>query len=343
MKTLAYSVLILFIGILFACTDPPPAPAPTPEPEPSVFVPDFNYDSAYYFVEQQVNFGPRIPETAEHQQCSEWIRKTLEFYGWQVSFQDAQIMGFDNRPMNIRNIIATYNPQHDERVLLCAHWDTRRMADQDTSRKDEPILGADDGGSGVGVLMELARVISQNPLNAGVELVFFDAEDQGENNSPRPSEQTWCLGAQHWSRNPHPMVVVPRFGVLLDMVGTRGAQFPREGVSVNRAGNIVNIVWQQALELRYDNIFVDDKDDEIVDDHLFVNDIAGIPTIDIINRVPVYTSSGQIIMNRQEKRPERRFGPHWHTHQDNMTAIDRHTLGAVGEVLLHVLYKEVAG
>lgn len=342
MKTLLHSAFLVLIMSTFSCTPTTPPPAPDPVPEPTVFVPDFNYDSAYYFVEQQVNFGPRIPETVEHQQCSEWIKTTLESYGWEVTFQDAEIMGFDKKTMNIRNIIATYNPQHEERVLLCAHWDTRRMADQDTSRKDQAILGADDGGSGVGVLMELARVINKNPLNAGIEIVFFDAEDQGENNSPRPPEQTWCLGAQYWSHNPHPMVVVPRFGVLLDMVGTRGAQFPREGVSLQRAGNIVNLVWQQALELRYDNIFIDDKDDELIDDHLYVNDIAGIPTIDIINRLPVYNSAGQVIMNKQLQRPERRFGPHWHTHQDNMSAIDKYTLGAVGEVLLHVLYKEVA-
>ena len=233
----------VFVGCDLTGPSPDKPPIVDENPEPDIFVPEFDKDSAYQFVQKQVDFGPRIPETAEHKACSEWIKTTLESYGWQVQFQDATIEGFENKPMKIRNIIATYKPEASERILLCAHWDTRRMADQDTERKDEPILGADDGGSGVGVLMELARVVSNNPLNAGIEIVFFDAEDQGESGSPRPAEQTWCLGAQYWSRNQHDMKVQPRFGILLDMVGRAGAQFPREGVSMDRAGQIVNIVW----------------------------------------------------------------------------------------------------
>jgi len=315
---------------------------PVIKKEPEVFVPEFNRDSAYQFVQKQVDFGPRIPETVEHKACSEWIKTTLESYGWQVQFQEAKIEGFDNKPMQIRNIIATYKPEADERVLLCAHWDTRRMADQDTERKEKPILGADDAGSGVGVLMELARVVGKNPLNAGVEIVFFDAEDQGESSSPRPPEQTWCLGAQYWSKNQHKMKVQPRFGILLDMVGRTGAQFPKEGVSLDRAGQIVNIVWNQALELGLNELFVKEKDDQLTDDHVYVNDIGGIKTIDIINRPVLRNSDGQIVMNQEENRPERRFGDHWHTHKDNMAVIDRYVLESVGDVLLHVLYKEVA-
>ncbi|BDS14289.1 M28 family peptidase [Aureispira anguillae] len=334
---------ILIILLLNASCEPPkPNPDPIDPITSEISVPDFSGDSAYQFVQKQVDFGPRIPETPAHKACSEWLKSKLESYGWTVQFQDAEINGFDRKPMNIRNIIASYKPEHDEKVLLCAHWDTRRMADQDTVRKDEPILGADDGGSGVGVLLELARVVSENPLNAGVEIVFFDAEDQGESGSPRPAEQTWCLGAQYWSRNQHPMVVRPRFGILLDMVGRTGAQFPKEGVSLDRAGQIVNIVWNQALNLGLNGLFVKEKDDDLIDDHVYVNDIAGIPTIDIINRPVLRNQDGLVIMNQQENRPERHFGDHWHTHRDNMDIIDRHTLGAVGEVLLHVLYKEVA-
>jgi glutaminyl-peptide cyclotransferase len=332
-----------FVGcdLLGTSTDDPPVVVDE-KPEPDVFVPAFDKDSAYQFVQKQVDFGPRIPETAEHKACSEWIKTTLETYGWQVQFQDAIIEGFENKPMKIRNIIATYNPEASERVLLCAHWDTRRIADQDTERKDEPILGADDGGSGVGVLMELARTVSHNPLNAGIEIVFFDAEDQGESSSPRPSEQTWCLGAQYWSRNQHAMKVQPRFGILLDMVGRAGAEFPREGVSMNRAGQIVNIVWGQALKLGLNELFVNEKDDQLIDDHVYVNDIGGIKTIDIINRPLLRNSDGQVVINREENRPERRFGSHWHTHKDDMKIIDRYVLESVGDVLLHVLYKEVA-
>jgi len=335
---------LLFLSTFFVGCETPPnvGREPIVEPEPEVFVPPFNKDSAYQFVQKQVDFGPRVPETAEHKACSEWIKSTLESYGWQVQFQDAEIEGFENKPMKIRNIIATYKPEADERVLLCAHWDTRRMADQDTERKDEPILGADDGGSGVGVLMELARTVSNNPLNAGIEIVLFDAEDQGESGSPRPPEQTWCLGAQHWSRNQHAMKVQPRFGILLDMVGRSGAQFPKEGVSLDRAGQIVNIVWNQALKLGLNELFVKEKDDQLIDDHVYINDIGGIKTIDIINRPVLRNSDGQVVMNREENRPERHFGDHWHTHKDDMKIIDRYVLESVGDVLLHVLYKEVA-
>lgn len=338
-------LFVIALSILMICCEScePSKPDPVdPDPIQEVSVPSFNGDSAYHYVQQQVSFGPRVPETKEHLACSEWLKTTLESFGWEVQFQDAEINGFEQKPMKIRNIIARYNPEHDERVLLCAHWDTRRMADQDTARKDQPILGADDGGSGVAVLLELARTISQNPLNAGVEIVLFDAEDQGESGSPRPAEQTWCLGAQYWSKNQHSMVVQPRFGILLDMVGRTGAQFPKEGVSLDRAGQIVNIVWGVALELGFNDLFIKEKDDDLIDDHVFVNDIAGIPTIDIINRPVLRNQDGIVIMNQQENRPERHFGDHWHTHRDNMDIIDRHTLAAVGDVLLHVLYKEVA-
>lgn len=349
MKTSSNTILtilsLIFLSTFFIGCDTPivdDKEDPVVKPEPEVFVPTFNRDSAYQFIQKQVDFGPRVPETAEHKACSEWIKTTLESYGWQVQFQEAVTEGFENKPMKIRNIIATYKPEANERVLLCAHWDTRRMADQDIERKDEPILGADDGGSGVGVLMELARTISNNPLNAGVEIVFFDAEDQGESGSPRPAEQTWCLGAQYWSRNQHTMKVQPRFGILLDMVGRAGAQFPREGVSLKRAGQIVNIVWNQALKLGLNELFVNDQDDQLIDDHVYVNDIGGIKTIDIINRPVARGANGQIIMNREENRPERRFGDHWHTHKDDMKIIDPYVLESVGDVLLHVLYREVA-
>lgn len=346
MKRLSNSVILLlaFLSLAVSC-ETPPAPStnrPANDPKDKITVPEFNRDSAYQFVQKQVDFGPRVPETPEHLACSEWIKTTLESYGWQVQFQDAEINGFEQKPMNIRNIIATYNSEHDERILLCAHWDTRRMADQDTARRDEPILGADDGGSGVGVLMEIARTVSLHPLNAGIEIVFFDVEDQGESRSPRPVDQTWCLGAQYWSKNIHPMVVRPRFGILLDMVGRTGAQFPKEGVSLARAGQFVNLVWNEALNMGLSDLFVKETDDQLTDDHLFVNDIAGIPTIDIINRPVLRNSSGMIVMDTEENRPRRDFGDHWHTHRDNMSIIDRHTLGAVGDVLLNILYKEVA-
>jgi len=119
-------------------------------------------------------------------------------------------------------------------------------------------------------------------------------------------------------------------GILLDMVGSKGARFPREGLSVKHAGGIVSQVWNEALDLGYSDMFVNDNFNEIVDDHLFINDIARIPTIDIINLPTNPSANGT-------------FGHYWHTHKDNMNIIDKHSLGAVGEVLIQVLYKNASG
>ena len=253
--------------------------------DPIIDVPEFNRDSAFSYVQKQVDFGPRVPETKEHNACADWLKKKFDSFGWNTKFQEADVTGFDDQPMHIKNIIATINPELKTRVLLCAHWDTRRIADQDTENKEKPILGADDGGSGVAVLIELARAISTKEINLGIDIVLFDAEDQGESSNAKGEyrKETWCIGSQHWSKNMHTMAKKPYMGILFDMVGSKGARFPREGLSVRHAAGVVNQVWGEALGLGYSDLFVNDKFHELVDDHLFINDIAKIPTIDIIN------------------------------------------------------------
>ena len=300
--------------------------------DPLVDVPAFNRDSAYSYVQKQVDFGPRVPETKEHDACANWLKGKFDSFGWETQFQEADVTGFDDQPMHIKNIIATLNPELKARVLICAHWDTRRVADQDTENKDKPILGADDGGSGVAVLIELARALSAKEIKLGVDIVLFDAEDQGESSTATQEyrRKTWCIGSQYWSKTMHVMAKKPFMGILLDMVGSKGARFPREGLSVKHAAGIVNQVWGEALELGYSDLFVNDKFQELVDDHLFINDIAKIPTIDIINLPTNPANNGT-------------FGHYWHTHKDNMSIIDKHSLGAVGNVLIQVLYKNAAG
>jgi hypothetical protein len=326
--TLATSILLLTAS---CGDDPQPDPKPNPPVEQiEITVPTFNRDSAYAYVAKQVSFGPRVPETDMHAACADWMRDKLASFGWQSQLQEAIIEGYESGPLAIKNVIGSYKPELKNRVLLCAHWDTRRMADQDTARKTEPILGADDGGSGVGILLELARVIGADNLEVGIDIVFFDAEDQGESNSPRPAEQTWCLGSQYWSGHPHEMAQKPEFGILLDMVGYSHARFPKEGVSANRAPALHQAVWKQAQELGYSDLFVQDVVQELIDDHLYINDIAKIPTIDIIN-LPTNPAAN------------RRFGYYWHTHHDNMDIIGKHTLNAVGKTLLRTLYKHEKG
>jgi hypothetical protein len=322
----------LVLCYLFASCDRSSPPPPKPELDIVTEVPNFDRNKAYEFVQKQVDFGPRVPETSDHAACADWIKSTLESFDWEVQFQEAEVMGYNDQPMRIKNIIASINPEQKLRVLLCAHWDTRRVADQDQERQDEPILGADDGASGVAVLLELARAVSTKTIDLGIDIVLFDAEDQGESSTATRAyrQKTWCIGSQYWSKNNHKMTQKPYMGILLDMVGSKGARFPREGLSVKHAAGIVTQVWNEALDLGYSDMFVTDNFGEIVDDHLFINDIARIPTIDIINLPTNPSANGT-------------FGHYWHTHKDNMDIIDKHSLGAVGEVLLQVLYKNASG
>lgn len=323
-------LLLLFLLGCTACeTD---SPKPAPQPDVSITVPTFDRQLAYDYIARQVSFGPRVPETPAHDSCANWIKAELEANGCSTQFQVATVTGFDGKPMQIKNIIGSINPDNKRRVLLCAHWDTRRIADQDTIRQDEPILGADDGGSGVGVILALAKAIQSQPIDLGIDIVFFDAEDQGESSQKNKPfrKETWCIGSQYWSRNPHPMAQKPYMGILLDMVGSKGARFPKEGLSMRHAPGVVNQVWSEAIRIGYSDLFVSQKVHELIDDHLFVNDIAKIPTIDIINLPTNPGANGT-------------FGHYWHTHNDNMDVISKPTLGAVGNVLLQVLYKNAAG
>lgn len=325
-------ILFLFFIVVLGVGCNNDTPVVEPPVKKEVKTPTFDRQKAYDYVAKQVSFGPRVPETAAHDSCAAWIKTTLETAGWTTQYQVATVPGFDDQPMQIKNIIASINPERKNRVLLCAHWDTRRVADQDTVRKEEPIVGADDGGSGVGVLLALAEAIQQQPIDLGIDIVLFDAEDQGESSSSNRSyrRETWCIGSQYWSKNMHKMAQKPYMGILLDMVGSRGARFPKEGVSMRHAAGVVNQVWGEALQLGYSDLFVNKLFGELVDDHVFVNDIAKIPTIDIIN-LPTNPALNST------------FGHYWHTHNDNLSVIDKHTLGAVGDVLIQVLYKNAAG
>lgn len=297
------------------------------ETKPSVPLPDFNRDSAYAFVANQVDFGPRTTNTKGNVACRAWLVAKLKSFGADVIEQPFQSKAYTGVLLNGVNIIARYNPGNANRVVLAAHWDTRHIADQDPdpAKRDKPILGADDGGSGVAILLEVARQLQQKPTSIGVDLVLFDAEDYG---SDHGESTTWCLGSQYWAANPHVPGYRARFGVLLDMAGARGARFPKEGVSVNFAPQVVDKVWSVATELGYGNYFVPDAASGTTDDHYFVNTIAHIPMVDIINR-PLDSPNGS-------------FGEYWHTAHDDMSVIDPNTLKAVGQTMLGVIYQEAA-
>jgi glutaminyl-peptide cyclotransferase len=321
------------LGLLKGCraeTDNPTGEPEVPADDKLVAVPDFERDSAYNNVQKQVDFGPRVVGQAAHKACAAWLQSQLTACGAMVTPQKFTANLYTGKSFEAVNIIGSFNPQATDRIVLAAHWDSRHQADQDDERQTQPILGADDGGSGVGVLLEVARQLKNNPLSAnlGIDIVLFDAEDHGngQDRSATGSE-TWCLGSQYWAKTPHTPGYKARFGILLDMVGSRGATFPQEEVSLQYATNIVDLVWAAGRKLGYTQYFLNDKAPGITDDHLFVNQVAHIPMIDIINR-PQNSQTG--------------FGHYWHTHDDNMSIIDRDALKAVGQTLLYVIYHEAA-
>jgi hypothetical protein len=288
-------------------------------------VPEFNADTAYKFVQQQVNFGPRVPNTKAHRQAKAYfVDKLKEYAGTNAVFvQEFTAEGYDEQ-LVLSNVIAAFNLNASDRIMLSAHWDSRPRADMDSTRKDEGIAGADDGGSGVAVLLELARMFSENPPPIGVDIVFFDGEDYGESGSL----EKYFLGSRYWSKNPPVPGYSPRFGILLDMVGAEGAQFPKERYSLSYAPNLVEEVWNIAAEKGYGNYFLNEEGAAVSDDHVIVNEQARIPIINIIN-------------HSRTPRGNAQFAPHWHTHKDNLEIISRQTLQAVGDVMAELIYNRL--
>ena len=300
----------------------------------TVTVPSFNSDSAWHFIKNQVSFGYRVPNTPSHRLCGEYLETRLRSYGARVIIQEFREQAYNGEQLYLKNIIGSYNPEAKKRILLAAHWDTRPFADKDIENRYEPIEGANDGASGVGVLLEIARVLHHNEKPAiGIDIIFFDGEDYGEHedvtNPPMKNNLVqiwWCLGSQHWAKNPHIPKYSAYYGILLDMVGAKDATFYKEGGSMQFAPKVVKKVWSTARSLGYSNYFIDLNSPGIMDDHIFVNRDAKIPMINIVEYDP--------------DSPSYYFGAYHHTRADNMNIIDKKTLQAVGETILYTIYNE---
>ena len=293
--------------------------------------PAFSADSAYLFCQQQCDFGPRTMNSEAHERCGEWIAQKFRSYGMTVTLQEANLRGYDGTVLKSTNIIASHKPELNNRIMLCAHWDSRPWADNDPDEQNHhrPVMAANDGASGVAVMLEIARQIDS--LQVGVDFICFDAEDWG---TPQWAESdgndgdTWALGAQYWAEQfkaQHSDVNI-KYGILLDMVGGEGAKFYQEQVSMHFAPNVVKRVWAAADVVGFGSYFPKDEGRAITDDHLPINQKARIPCIDIIPYYPDCDASS--------------FGPTWHTVNDDMQHIDRNTLQAVGQTIVQVLYQE---
>lgn len=290
--------------------------------------PEFIADSSYHFIEKQVAFGPRVPNSPAHKKCGDFLVQKLRSYDWQVIEQKFVDTAFDGTVLNGRNIIGSYNPTASKRLLLASHWDSRPFADAENATKTTPVPAANDGASGVGVLLEVARIIQQSKPDIGVDIIFFDLEDWGSSQPTKDPYGGFCLGSKYWSKNKHIPGYMAYFGVLLDMVGAKGATFPKEGSSMQFAPDVMNSIWNIASKLGYNQYFIDIPGQAITDDHHPVNQLAGFPMVDIIHL--------------EINNPQRTFFKDWHTVNDNINNIDKATLKAVGQTLTQVVFQETA-
>jgi hypothetical protein len=293
-------------------------------------IPPFNADSAYGYAKGQVDFGPRVCNSVAHEKCADFLVKKLKEFCPDVIVQKGQVKAFNGTMLNVKNLIASYNHGTNNRIFLCSHWDSRPFADHDPDVKkhNTPIDGANDGASGVGILLEIARQLSISKPAIGVDIIFLDAEDYGPPEDQKRNEDTtdwWGLGSQFWAKTQHKANYFAKYGILLDMVGAPNATFLQEEFSMKYAPAIVRNVWNMAGKLGYSNYFLYEKGGEIIDDHLYINKILNIPTIDIIH------------LDRSTKTG---FYPTWHTTGDNLNSIDKTTLEVVGKTLMAVIASE---
>lgn len=331
MKKILFCICALGIAIPYGCQSGTTSETAQETQEaanaaPEIHVPGFNADSAYSYVAQQVAMGPRVPGTPAQLACADWMEARLRQYCDTVYRQQTQLLAGDNKTkLRCINLIGSIRPEAKRRILFLAHWDSRPWSDQDPTDKTKPVDAADDGASGVAVLIELAGVLKQTPLNSpdlGIDILLTDVEDYGKSEW---GDDSYALGTQYWARNPHVPGYRAEGGILLDMVGGKNARFPLEGNSQQYAAGLLRDVWSAARDAGFSSYFVYDNGGTITDDHVPVNEIIKIPTIDIIH-LPAGSNTG--------------FPPHWHTRNDNMSVIDRATLKAVGQTLLQFLYNQ---
>ena len=282
-------------------------------------VPAFNADSAYSYVKRQTAFGPRVPNTAPHDATAAWLSSELKRHGAEVTEQKADLRAFDGTILKSTNIMGSFNPGMDNRLLLLAHYDTRPWADEDPddSNHKKAIDGANDGASGVGVLLEAARIFGQQNPETGIDILFVDSEDYGTEGD----DTSWALGARYFAENPIKPGYRPAEAILLDMVGGKGAVFPAEYFSRQAAPGLDDAFRAAAARAGHGDMFPRNYGGAVTDDHVELIK-QGIPAIDII-----------------DYRVNEGFCPTWHTMADNIDNIDKESLRAVGETLLHFIYR----
>jgi glutaminyl-peptide cyclotransferase len=284
--------------------------------------PAFSGDRAFELLKAQVAYGPRVPNSAAHDACANYLRTTLAGFADTLAEQTFTFPGYDGASLRLTNFIAKFNPRMKDRILLCAHWDSRPWADkeEDATLHTTPIPGANDGASGVGVLLHLAELLHARRPDFGIDIVLFDGEDYGKESDL----SMFCIGSKYFAASID-ADYKPIFGVLLDLVGDSDAVFAMEGASRRYAGDVVELVWTIASRL-YFKRFEATAAGEMYDDHIPLNMEAGIKTIDIIDADLVGHAA------KQERRK------YWHTLRDVPEQCSPKTLGEVGTVLTNLVY-----
>lgn len=274
---------------------------------------NFDASRAFGFLEKQCNYGPRTPGSDGHKLCLEYLTNELKKVAETVEKQHFfYTVPLTNQSLRGTNVIGKFNLANPTRVVLCAHWDTRPKADMDPNPENhnQPVMGANDGASGVAVLLEIAQHLKQKSPPYGVDIVFFDAEDAGlyQNHS------SWAIGSKIYA-NKIPRENMPKFGILLDMIGDQNLEVFQEINSVQNSPRLVKYVWDIASEIGV-NEFYSKQGYMVSDDHLSLLSV-GIPCIDIID-----------------------FDyPQWHTVQDTPENCSLESLEKIGRVILEVIYR----
>lgn len=321
---MATAALVLSLSVLASCKSGNPAGNPASEIDMAPV--EFNADSALALIRQQCSFGARVPGTEAHSRCGDWIVKSFRELGLDVSEQKATVKGWDGKSLPCRNITARWNPSAQRRVAIFTHWESRPWADQDpdSARHHDAVMAANDGASGVAVMLEVARLLDELKPGVGVDFVCFDVEDYGAPywSGTDDTEDGWCLGSKFWATHLPADFVKPEYGVLLDMVGGAGTRFHYEYNSRRYAEDIVARVWAAARNAGAEDYFLADDGLATIDDHVPVNQHAAIPTIDVIG------DNGK------------GFPSTWHTASDVPENISADVLKAVGQTLLQLLYEE---
>ncbi len=323
MKTILISLLFIILVIFSSCD----RKIEEEKPKEIFFtlkeknVPPFDADLTYNYIQKQLSFGPRNPNSQGHSNAKVFFINELKRFADTVYVQNFIYPGYDGERLNLSNIIASFNRQNKYRILLCAHWDTRPRSDKDENPANhaKPILGANDGASGVAVLLTVANILKENEPEVGIDIVLFDGEDYGKEGDL----MNYSIGAKYFIQN-KPDYIKPQFAILLDMVGDREAQFKREPNSMKFAPDIVDLVWGLANKLNL-KTFSNEISNPIYDDHIPLGEM-GIKIINIIDSE---------LIGADSPNPRRNY---WHTQKDTIENISKETLREVGQLITHLIY-----